>query len=351
MTTDTFATAYDTSFWTECIVGTGVVSISSGELKLDTPANNDIAALVSTNPHLLRNFSISVSNVDVATSAPARAGIVLAKTKTTTGNPEVLNDSIRIYLDAVNSTLDVITDVAATEKTAYTAAWTDGDGKLTVEMEPDGVWMVTEDAVLRRIGSNPLTCTSDNNEKFELYIYLYTIGLAGTLGYGLLDNFVLSRDPTPTTDLAGTGVKLNSMRNQTPVYGRLIDQSAQDLFETDTAYDGTPTQTITLSRDVKRFELQEFRAFMTSTNAVTSGISLYGDNQADNYHSYMTKFYQTGDNTTIAKDTWLQKTRNDTTMGAVANLDVPGQIYFAQDWSAAPGDTQGVVVVVGREVL
>ena len=345
-----YATAYDSTIWEECKVATGTVSISSAKLKLDTPANNDIAALVTKLPYYLRNMRISISNVDVATSAPARSGIVIAKTKTTTGNPEVLNDSIRIYLDAVNSKLEVVTDVGGAEKTVYTAAWTDGDGQLQLDMEPDGLFTVYEDATLRMTGSNPLTSTADTTEIFNLYIYQYAIGLAGTLGYGLLDNFRLDLDESPTADISGHGVRATGERASTPVWGRLIDQSGlADLFETDHPLIATPTQRIVLSRDVKKFKLTEIHAYQTPTNAVTCGFQLYGDAVADNYTSIMSCFFNSA-NTVVTKDQYYSEAENDTIMGRTGILAVPGQVYFNQNWSAAPGDTLGFVVIVGKEV-
>lgn len=346
---DAFATAYDTDIWTECIVGTGAVTISAGELKLDAPASTDVAALVTTDAYYCRNFKLTVTNVDVATGTPARGGIVLAPTKTVTGNPEVLQNSIRIIHDAVNTNFDMIVDVATTEKSIYTGNWTDGDGAVTLEVEPDGYFKLYEDALLRRVGTLPVFNTV-NQAGFNFYIYLYTIATAAT-GYGLLDNFRLDLDPTPTDDTRGQGVKLNSMRKQTPVYGRFIDQGGtHDTFEVDKTYLDTPTQRIMLSRDVKRFKLTSVKAYITATNAVTCGLALFGDAQADDIHSMATKFYQSGDNTSIAKSTWFQKMPNDTTMGAIADLAIPGQVPFTLDWSAAPGDTVGMIEITGEEV-
>ena len=290
--TDEFATAYDTTIWSECKSGTGAVSIASGELKLNTPANNDIAALVTQIPHYIRNARIRV-DVDVATSAPARAGIVVAKTKVTTSNPEAANDMIYYCLDAVNSHLLCKTDVGGTEKTILDAAWTDGDGTLQLDL-----------------------------------------------------------DPSPTDEIQGSGVRAAQLMESTPIIGRLIDFGTADTFETDAAdYAATPVQRVVLSRDVKRFRLEEVRAYMNSANAVTSGIALYEDAQATDVWSYSAMPYKTGDNTSIAKATHVLKTINDTPLPVTFNLERPGQVWFVQDYSGAPGDTTGYLVLVGKEVL
>ena len=345
-----YTSEYDSDIWSECIVGTGAVSISSGELKLNTPANNDVAALVTKIPYILRNMRISVNTVDVATSAPARSGIVIAKTKTAVANPETLNDSIRFCLDAVNNKYVVTTDVGGVEKVLYNAAWTDGDGQLQMDMEPDGYFSIYEDSTLRLVGSNPLTSTTRTTDIFKLYIYQYALGLAGTLGYGLLDNFTLDLDPAPTNDVKGDGVRRCAEQERTPVFGRLMDQTGiADLFETDHAFADTPTQRIILSRDVKKFKLTEIQAYMTPTNAVTCGFQFYGDAQADNYASAVSAFFGSA-NTVVAKDTWYHKTANDTAMGGTGRLSIPGQVWFNQDWSGAPADTKGIVTIIGEEV-
>jgi len=348
--TEEYATEYDSDIWDECIVGTGDVSISTGELKLNTPVNNDVAALVTKKPYYLRNMRISLNTVDVATSAPARSGIVIAKTQTKVANPETLNDSIRFCLDAVGSKFVITTDVGGVEKVLYNAAWTDGDGKLTIDMEPDGYFKVYEDALLRLVGSTPLTSSTNTTEIFHLYIYQYALGLAGTLGYGLLDNFTLDLDEKPCADIAGKGVRRAMEQQQTLVIGRLMDQTGiADLFETEHGLTDTPTQRIILSRDVKKLNLQELRAYMTPTNAVTCGLQFYGDAQADDYASIMSSFFSSANNA-IAKDTHYVKTQRDAAMQVTGILNPPGQVYFNQDWSAAPGDTKGFVMIVGKEV-
>lgn len=355
-----YTSAYDSTLWSECIVGTGAVSIASSKLKLNTPANNDVAALVTKKPYYLRNMRISVANVDVATSAPARAGIVIAKTKTTNSNPETLNDSIRFCLDAVNSKYVITTDVGGTEKVLYNAAWTDGDGQLQLDMEPDGYFSLYEDSTLRIVGSNPLTAT-DTTDIFNLYIYQYAIGLTGTLGYGLLDNFRLNLDLNPTQDVSGSGNRLAATRAGTPVFGRLIDSAGTaDMFETDHALTDTPTQRIVLSRDCKRFKIEEIRYYMDCTAAVTYQLGLYEAAKADDVASYMHMVYAS--DTTMADATTYLQTINlygmtgaaaentVTCLPVTANLERPGQLWYNTNWSLAPGDTKGYIVVIGKEV-
>lgn len=348
---DVFATAYDTDIWSEVTSGTGAVSISSGELKLNCPANNDIAGLVTKTPYFLRNCDISVA-VDVATDSPARAGIVLARTKVTTSNPESENDVLYVCLDQVNDKVLAKSNVdGGGAKTLVNASWTDGDGSLKIDIEPDGYYVMFEDSTEKFVGSVPFTETQID-DIFKLYIYLYCIGLTGTLGYALLDNFVMNYDESPDDDIprGNTVRRWNAMQN-TAVFGRLLDTTGtQDFFETDHAYTETPTQRIVLSRNCKRLRLEEVRTYMNSANAVTSGLAFYEAADADDEESYSHLIYKTGDNTSIAKTTLVQKGINDTPLPAVMNLERPGQVWFNQDWSGAPGDTSGFITIVGREV-
>lgn len=346
---DTFGTAYKSTIWSECTSGTGAVSIASGELKLNCPANNDIAALVTKVPYYIRNARLTV-DVDVATDSPARGGIVIAKTKTTNSNPEAENDMISLCLDQVNDKVLCITDVGGTEKTVLNAAWTDGDGTVQIDIEPDGFTTLYEDTTSGAVISNPLTATP-TPDIFNLYIYIYCIGLTGTLGYGLFDNFRLDMDLAPNNEIQGTGVRAAQLMETTPIIGRLVDFGTADTFETDQPYTATPTQRIVLSRDVKRFRLEEIRAYFDSANNATSGIALYEDAQAGDVRSYSHMPYKTGDNTSIADATAYIKTINDTPLPVTFNLERPGQVWFVQDYSAAPGNTTGYLILVGKEVM
>ena len=359
--TDLFAIAYDSNFWEECIVGTGDVSIASGELKLDCPANNDVAALVTKQPYNFRNCRISVNKVDVAADAVARSGIVLSKTKVTTSNPESENDILCVCLDQVNDKFLVTSNVdGAGVKTLYNANWTDGDGQLQIDILPDGYYTVYEDTTAKIVGSLPFTETA-TNEIFEHYLYLYAVGTAALPGSGQHDNFTLDYDYSPTYEVSGTGVRKYAEARHTPVIGRLMDVAGTaDLFETDHDIEATPTQRIVLSRDVTRFQLEEVRYYMDATNAVTSRLHLYDAAKADDVESRLHMCFDSA--AALADDAVYIATKNElmssgaavqtnaTTLPVIMDLEVPGQVWFNQDWSGAPGDTKGWIYLAGREV-
>jgi len=355
---DAFATAFDTDIWSECAGGTGAVSVVTGKLKLNVPADGDVAGLVTKLPYYVRNARISV-DVDMSNES-SRAGIVIAKTKVTATNPELENDIVSICLDNINDKVLVSTDVGGVAKTVYNQNWTDAHGYVKLDIEPDGFMTFYEDTTAKGTMSIPLTATV-TKDIFELYIYIYAVGVVGTVGYALLDNFQVDLDPTPTTDVTGSGVKKATLRNTTPVYGRLIDETGTaDLFETDHAVTDTPTQRIVLSRDCKRFELTGLHHYMDVTNAVTGNLLLYEEAQANDVLSQMHLCYDSSSgladgahyiastNGHLASGAAVQA--NDTPLPQTFNLERPGQVWFNQDWSGAPGDTLGYIVLIGREV-
>ena len=355
---DLFATAYDTTLWSECKKGTGAVSIATGKLKLNVPGDGDVAGLVTKVPYYLRNCRISV-DVDMSNEG-SRAGIVIAKTQVTATNPELENDIVSICLDNANDKVLVSTDVAATGKTIYNENWTDAHGYVKLDIEPDGFMTFYEDTTAKGRMSMPLTATV-TPDIFNLYIYLYAVGVAGSVGYALLDNFQLDLDETPTTDVSGSGVKKTTLRNNTPVFGRLIDEAGTaDLFETDHAVTDTPTQRILLSRDCKRFELTELKYYMDVTNAVTGNLLLYEKAEANDVLSQMHLCYNSadglGDATPYIASTNAHLANgaaildHDTLLPQIFDLERPGQVWFNQDWSGAPGDTKGYIVLIGKEL-
>lgn len=358
---DSFATAYDTDLWSEVIVGTGVVSISSGELKLDCPAFNDVAGLVTKLPYYIRNARIKV-DVDLATDDGARSGIIIGKTKVTAATPEAIQDCLRLTLDNVNNKVLCITDVAGGEKTVLNAAWTDADGTLQIDIEPDGFTALYEDSTEKQVVSLPLTGTA-TQDIFSLYIYIYNIaGAAANNGYALLDNFQLNLDLAPTGKVAhASTVRAAQAMATTPIIGRFVDfDGTADTFETDHAITDTPTRRIVLSRDVKRFQLEEVRYLTDQTNAVTSELLLFEDAQADNVRAAMHRAFSSGatvpdDKAYIAVGNKMSSgaavQTNATPLPVVMNLARPGQVFWNIDWSGAPADTLGYIELVGKEVM
>jgi hypothetical protein len=357
---DQFATAYDTTLWDECEAATGAVSIVAGSLKLNCPVALDVAALVSKVPLVLRNARISVA-VDCSTSTVARAGICLAQSKVTVSNPESENNILSVCLDDENGKLLVKTNVAgAGAKTLYNENWTAESETLRIDIEPDGLFTVYEGSTPKFVGTLPFT-NAATLDRFKLYIYLYAVASAGNVDFALLDNFDLDFDDCLSDEASGQGVRRGSLLDSSVVLGRLYDLTGNAIFfQTSTAIDGTPTQTITLSRDVKKFRLEEIRFYMNPTAAETYQLLLFEASKAADVESLAHLVWLSP--AAMADVTRYQATRgghlatgagvqaNDPLLPVVFVLERPGQVWFNQGWSGAPGATPGFIVLIGREV-
>jgi hypothetical protein len=357
--TDPFTAAYDSTFWSEVTNGDGAVSIASSKLKLNCPTNGDVAGLVSQIPYNLRNarfeFDVDMSNDST------RAGICLAKTQVTTSNPESEDDILYLVLDQANDKCLLKHNWdGGTAKTVYNGNWTDAAATLKLDIEPDGYFLALEDALERVEGSLNLTETTAE-EAFQLYIYLYAVGVTGTEGYALFDNFHFHLDTSPTSysSREGRGASVRSYHTDT-IIGRKVDTAGTlDLFETDHAVTDTPTEFILLSKPVRKFELQEVRAYINPTNAVTPELMLFEKAIADDDRSAARLAWRSGaalvDSATYVAignkmSTGAATQANAHALPVVLNLDVPGKVWYNIDWSGAPGDTKGSIRLVGREV-
>lgn len=356
---DVFTTAYDTDLWSEVTNGTGAVSISSSKLKLNCPANGDVAGLVTKIPYEFRNARIEV-DVDMSNES-TRAGICLSRQKVTTSNPEAQNDVLYLVLDNANNKVLMKHDWdGAGAKTVLNAAWTDASGTLKIDLQPDGYFLAFEDTTEKVEGSINFTETAAD-APFELYLYLYAVGATGTVGYALLDNFKLHFDTSPTAynTRQGRGASVRSYHTDT-IIGRKVDTAGTlDFFETDHADTDTPTEFILLSKPVNKFELQQVRWSINPTNAVTPEIMFFEKAIADDDRSRARLAWRSG--ASLVDSAVYNAVGSKTSTGAATQanahplpvtmiLDTPGKVWYNIDWSGAPADTKGAIELVGREV-
>jgi hypothetical protein len=217
-----------------------------------------------------------------------------------------------------------------------------------LNIEPDGYFTVYEDAVLRLSGTLPFT--GGNQTIFQNYIYLYTIGETGTLGYGLMDNFQLDLDEFPTGHVTSGGVRGYAEKEMEPVWGRLVDMDgATEVLETTEAISDTPTRKIILSRDCKKVQLIGIRAVLVPTAVETVGIHLFGNAESDDATRYQQCFFSCA-NTTINGSELYVKSPTDAGLGGSAILSTQGQVPVNVEWSGAPGTTYGAIVIICKEI-
>lgn len=139
------------------------------------------------------------------------------------------------------------------------------------------------------------------------------------------------------------------------VHGEIIDPSGTlNHFETDQPLATTqPTLYILdvntgkelIPADVTSFILESIRYYMNQTAAVTYELYLLEGNSADPVTRYSQVVFDSG--AAQADDTIYIVSRGDK-LPHIVNLETAGRLYYMLDWSAAPGNTPGFIVVRGR---
>jgi len=134
------------------------------------------------------------------------------------------------------------------------------------------------------------------------------------------------------------------------VYGQVNDDSTTDIFEDDESLGSgvAATHTITLSPSgTKAFQLEKVHFAMNCTNAVTYTLYLLEDVIADAMTERRRCIFDSGGG--LADDVDYMVTGSDNTKLPVpVFLDDVATLPFKINWSGAPGDTTGFVVVEGR---
>jgi len=125
-------------------------------------------------------------------------------------------------------------------------------------------------------------------------------------------------------------------------YWRTDEDGADDIFETDQAF--TDTFTLVLAGDPIDLASGRFLTVtysLTPTNAVTYQLFLAGWANADNVLQASQTIYASAAGK--ASGTFYQYE-----IDVVIDLITPGVIYYAIDWSGAPGNTSGFIWVSGE---
>ena len=129
-------------------------------------------------------------------------------------------------------------------------------------------------------------------------------------------------------------------------YGQLDEDGTGNYFETDQGENDTPTLYLSSGRtpnNMKSGIIRRIHYRLNPTNAVTYTLRLYAKAVAPNYQSGMSKLYDSG----AAK---ADDTEYDVAVEIPFILLVKGKLYYAIEWSAAPGDTTGYIEVMGEVI-
>jgi hypothetical protein len=182
--------------------------------------------------------------------------------------------------------------------------------------------------------------------------------LGAHVGYGLADDYQLDWDQDPVCT-HGEGVRKYLELQMRPVMGRVIEPVSKQLqFQTDHPFTDTPTQSIVLDRDCKRFRLEQVKFYMIPTAAETYQLFLYASNKADNVLSALNCIFgspaaMAGSTLYIANGSRMVTPGTNyltaTPLPIISDLEYPGILFYNIDWSGAPGATTGFIEVVGSE--
>ncbi len=137
-------------------------------------------------------------------------------------------------------------------------------------------------------------------------------------------------------------------RSRRPVSGK-IDQASGTLFETEISITDTPTQVIPLDPKVEVFELTEVYYRLTPTNAVTYRLMLFEGATADDRTHEGELVFDSGPLQVSGQS--YKETQGGLKLPVIVRLTTEGILYLATDWTGAPGNTAGVLVVKGYALV
>ena len=156
---------------------------------------------------------------------------------------------------------------------------------------------------------------------------------------------------------------LKLMRKTNMVYGKVINRSSGTYlqpsgnpvnFETDQAIGTKPTHCIEIEpRDVngnlvvEKFQLQHVRYLMNCTNSVTYRLYLIESDVESAYDQKASVIFDSG---TLRADNTMYIDVSANMLPVNSKLRTKGKLWYLIDWSAAPGNTAGYIVVYGEEI-
>ena len=171
--------------------------------------------------------------------------------------------------------------------------------------------------------------------------------------------------PFPDTPDYSTPIQeiLKLMKRTNMVYGSVIQRTSGTYiqpggnavnFETDQAIGTKPSYCIEIEpRDanqnlvVEKFQLQHVRYLMNCTNAVTYRLYLVESDVESAYDQKAAVIFDSG---TLRADNTMYIDIGANMLPVNSKLRTKGKLWYLIDWSAAPGNTAGYIVVYGEEI-
>lgn len=130
------------------------------------------------------------------------------------------------------------------------------------------------------------------------------------------------------------------MTQEVPFKAYIIADASGTAIETDEAEDATATRTLTMPLWIKAGRVTRISYRLNPTNAVTYQLIILEGSAAGNYTQAAKQIYRSA--TLLADDTAYQDYSERAFL-----LDTAGTMYYIIDWTAAPGNTTGYIVVEG----
>lgn len=134
-------------------------------------------------------------------------------------------------------------------------------------------------------------------------------------------------------------------RSRRPITGRVVQLTNGTEFETDKAVTDEPTQYIQLDPEVEAFELTEVFYWINPTAAETYRLMLFEGPEAADITSLSKMVFDSG--ALQADSIPYRETQGGLKLPVIVKLDTAGRLYYNTDWTGAPGNTPGFLVVKG----
>ena len=127
---------------------------------------------------------------------------------------------------------------------------------------------------------------------------------------------------------------------------KLDEAGTLNYFETDQAETDTPTLTIkTAPSKVKKGRIRRVHYRLNPTNAVTYDLYIFMASKAGNYESEAMKVFDSND---VIADSADDAEYDGQLLDVPFYLEDDGLFYYIINWSGAPGNTTGYIVVEGE---
>lgn len=134
-----------------------------------------------------------------------------------------------------------------------------------------------------------------------------------------------------------------------PVIAIVTEDTSGAEFETDKSITDTPTTFLTFDIEAEAIEITEIFWMINPTAAETYRLMLFEGAVADDILSLAKLVFDSG--AALVDSQPYRETQGGIKLPVIAKLDTAGRLYYATDWTGAPGNTLGILVVKGYALV